>query len=285
MHKIRKAIIPVAGLGTRFLPITKAVPKEMLPIVDIPTIEYIVKEAVDSGIEEILFVTNPYKNSIENYFDHHYELEERLKKNNKNEQLEKVLKPTCMASFMFLRQGEPLGTGHAIKICKNFINGEPFAVLYGDDIIDSSVPCLKQMINMYEKYDCNVLCALELSDKEIPSKGIIEYEDNNELKIKRLVEKPKLEEAPSKYGTIGRYILKPEIFDELDKIELKNGEYLLTDAFERLIKYQSFYACKLDGKYYDIGNQFGYLKCNIEFSLKREDIEKSLKEYLKNIEL
>lgn len=214
MQKIRKAIIPVAGLGTRFLPVTKSVPKEMLPIVDVPTIEYIVKEAIDSGIEEILFVVNPYKSSIENYFDHHYELEERLKISNKTEQLKKVLKPISMAKFMFLRQGEPLGTGHAIKICKNFINGEPFAVLYGDDIIDSNVPCLKQMINMYEKYDCNVLCALKLNDKEIPSKGIIEYEDSNELQVKRLVEKPKLEEAPSKYGTIGRYILKPEIFNK-----------------------------------------------------------------------
>lgn len=285
MQKIRKAIIPVAGLGTRFLPVTKSVPKEMLPIVDVPTIEYIVKEAVDSGIEEILFVASPYKSSIENYFDHHYELEERLKISNKTEQLKKVLKPISMAKFMFLRQGEPLGTGHAIKICKNFINGEPFAVLYGDDIIDSSVPCLKQMMNMYEEYDCNVLCALKLNDKEIPSKGIIEYEDNNELRVKRLVEKPKLEEAPSKYGTIGRYILKPEIFDELDKIELKNGEYLLTDAFELLMKYQPFYACKLNGNYYDIGNQFGYLRCNIEYSLKRDDIKDSLKEYLKNIEL
>lgn len=280
--EVRKAIIPVAGLGTRFLPITKAVPKEMLPIVDIPTIEYIVKEAVDSGIEEILFVTNPYKSSIENYFDHHYELEQRLKISKKEKQLEKVLKPIGMANFMFIRQGEPLGTGHAIKICKNFVGNEPFAVLYGDDIIDSDVPCLKQMINMYEKYDCNVLCALKLSDEEIPSKGIIEYTDSDELIVKRLVEKPKLEEAPSKYGTIGRYILKPEIFDELEKIELKNGEYLITDAFERLMKYQPFYACKLDGKYYDIGNQFGYLKCNIEYSLKREDIKEKLSDYLKN---
>ena len=155
--------------------------------------------------------------------------------------------------------------------------------MYGDDIIDSSVPCLKQMINMYEQYDCNVLCAQKLSDKEIPSKGIIEYEDANEIYIKRLVEKPSLEEAPSKFGTIGRYILKPEIFDELDKIEIKNGEYLLTDAFERLMKYQKFVACELDGKYYDIGNQLGYLKCNIDFSLKRADIKEGLKEYLKYI--
>ena len=283
MKKIRKAIIPVAGLGTRFLPITKAVAKEMLPIIDIPTIEYIVKEAVDSGIEEILFVTNPYKASIENYFDHHYELEQRLKLSGKNKQLDRVLQPINMAKFMFIRQGEPLGTGHALKICKNFINNEPFAVLYGDDIIDNDIPCLKQLIDMYEKYDCNVLCALELSDEEIPSKGIIEYADEDNLIVKRLVEKPKLEEAPSKYGTIGRYILKPEIFDELDKIEIKNGEYLLTDAFERLMKYQPFYACKLKGKYYDIGNQFGYLKCNIEYALKDESIKDSLKKYLNEI--
>ncbi len=282
MRKVRKAIIPVAGFGTRFLPITKAVPKEMLPIVDIPTIEYIVKEAVDSGIEEILFVTNPYKKSIEDYFDHHYELEAKLKENHKDKQLECILKPINMATYTFIRQGSPLGTGHAIKICKNFVQDEPFAILYGDDIIDSSVPCLKQMINMYEKYDCNVLCAQKLSDEEIPSKGIIEYEDNDELYIKRLVEKPKLDDAPSKFGTIGRYILKPEIFDELDKIEIKNGEYLLTDAFERLMKYQKFAACKLDGTYYDIGNQLGYLKCNIDFSLKRDNIREGLKDYLNN---
>lgn len=285
MKKIRKAIIPVAGLGTRFIPITKAVPKEMLPIVDIPTIEYIVKEAVLSGIEEILFVVNPYKSSIENYFDHHYELEERLKISHKDKQLEKVLKPISMAKFMYIRQGEPLGTGHAVKICKSFIGDEPFAILYGDDMIDAQVPCLKQMIDMYEKYDCNVLCALKLDDKEIPSKGIIEYEDSSELKVKRLVEKPKLEDAPSKYGTIGRYILKPEIFDELDKINLTNGEYLLTDAFERFMKYEPFYACKLKGKYYDIGNQFGYLKCNIEYALKRDDIKDTVREYLQNIKL
>lgn len=282
MKKVRKAIIPVAGFGTRFLPVTKAVPKEMLPIASIPTIEYIVKEAVDSGIEEILFVTNPYKKSIEDYFDHHYELEEKLKLNHKDKQLETILKPVDMAAYTFIRQGSPLGTGHAIKICKNFIQNEPFAILYGDDIIDSSVPCLKQMINIYEKYDCNVLCAQELSDEEIPSKGIIEYEDNDELYIKKLVEKPKLEDAPSKFGTIGRYVLKPEIFDELDKINIKNGEYLLTDAFDLLMKYQKFAACKLDGKYYDIGNQFGYLKCNIEFSLKRDDIKECLKDYIKN---
>ena len=149
MKKVRKAIIPVAGFGTRFLPITKAVPKEMLPIVDIPTIEYIVKEAVDSGIEEILFVTNPYKKSIEDYFDHNYELEAKLKENHKDKQLECILKPINMATYTFIRQGSPLGTGHAIKICKNFVQNEPFAILYGDDIIDSGVPCLKQMINMY----------------------------------------------------------------------------------------------------------------------------------------
>lgn len=280
MKKIKKAIIPVAGLGTRFLPITKSVPKEMLPIIDVPAIEYVVKEAIDSGIEEILFVTNSYKKSIEDYFDHHYELENRLKSNGKTEQLNKILKPINMAKFMFIRQGEPLGTGHALKVCKSFIKDEPFAILYGDDIIDNDVPCLKQMIEMYEKYDCNVLCALELSDEEIPSKGIIEYEENSDLIVKRLVEKPKLEDAPSKFGTIGRYILKPEIFAELEKIEMKNGEYLLTDAFERLMKYDQFYACKLQGKYYDIGNQFGYLKCNIEYGLKDEKIKENLKKYL-----
>lgn len=285
MRKIRKAIIPIAGMGTRFLPATKALAKEMLPIVDKPTIEYIVEEAVNSGIEEILFITSPYKKNIEDHFDRSFELEKRLEKNNKLEQLEMIRNISNLASFYYLRQGEPLGTGHAIRLAKSFVGDEPFAILYGDDIVVSEVPCLKQMMQMYEKYDCNVLCVEELDNYLIPQKGIVEYENIESGKVKGLVEKPKLEEAPSRNGTIGRYILKPEIFAELEKIDMKNGEYLLTDALLTLMRKQNFYACKLNGTYYDVGNQFGYIKANVEFALAREDLSNIMREYLSNLKI
>ncbi len=285
MKRVRKAIIPVAGMGTRFLPATKALAKEMLPIVDKPTIEYIVEEAVKSGIEEILFITSPYKKNIEDHFDRSFELEKRLEKSNKLEQLEMIKNISNLASFYYIRQGEPLGTGHAVRLAKNFIGDEPFAILYGDDIVVSEIPCLKQMMQIYEKNDCNVLCAEELDDYLIPQKGIIEYEDIESGKVKGLVEKPKLEEAPSKHGTLGRYILKPEIFEELEKIGMTNGEYLLTDALLALMRKQDFYACKLDGKYYDVGNQIGYIKANVEFALARKDLSEAMHEYLSKLKI
>lgn len=285
MKKIRKAIIPVAGMGTRFLPATKALAKEMLPIVDKPTIEYIVEEAVKSGIEEILFITSPYKKNIEDHFDRSFELEKGLEQNSKLEQLEMVKSISSLASFYYLRQGEPLGTGHAIKLAKNFIGDEPFAILYGDDIVASEVPCLKQLIQVYEKYDCNVLCAEELEDYQIPQKGIIAYEDIESGKISGLVEKPKLEVAPSKHGTLGRYILKPEIFRELEYIPKTNGEYLLTDALLSLMQKQDFYACKVKGTYYDVGNQLGYIRANVEFALSRPDLSEAMREYLKSLNI
>lgn len=285
MRRVRKAIIPVAGMGTRFLPATKALAKEMLPIVDKPTIEYIVEEAVNSGIEEILFITSPYKKNIEDHFDRSFELEKRLEKSNKLEQLEMIKNISNLASFYYIRQGEPLGTGHAVRLAKSFIGDEPFAILYGDDIVVSEVPCLKQMMQVYEKYDCNVLCAEELDDYLISQKGIVEYEDIESGKVKGLVEKPKLEEAPSRHGTLGRYILKPEIFEELEQIDMTNGEYLLTDALLALMRKQDFYACKLNGTYYDVGNQFGYIKANVEFAMARKDMREAMREYLKNLKV
>lgn len=283
MKHIRKAIIPVAGMGTRFLPATKALAKEMLPIVDKPTIQYIVEEAINSGIEEILFITSPYKKNIEDHFDRSFELEARLERSGKTEQLQIVKNISELARCYYIRQGEPLGTGHAILLAKEFIGNEPFAILYGDDVIDAKVPCLKQMINVYEKYDCNVLCAEELDSYLIPQKGIISYEDSNTGKINGLVEKPKLEDAPSTHGTLGRYILKPAIFEELEKLPMVNGEYLLTDAILSLMEKQEFYACKLDGRYYDVGNQFGYIKANIEFALHRDGLKEMIENYLKQI--
>lgn len=282
MKKVRKAVIPVAGMGTRFLPVTKSVPKEMLPIIDKPTLQYIVEECVNSGIEEILFITSPYKRNVEDHFDQSFELETRLERNNKLKELEIVKNISKMCKIYYIRQGEPLGSGHAIKLAKSFIGDEPFAVLYGDDIIKSDIPALKQLIEVYEKYDANVIGIQEVDKNLVYKYGIIEFETEN--KIKSIIEKPSIEEAPSNFAGLGRYIVKPEIFDELDKLDKgKGNEYQFTDGMLNLMNSQDFYACKFKGTYYDIGNQLGYLKANIAFALDRDDLKDELKQYLKNI--
>ena len=282
MKKVRKAVIPVAGMGTRFLPVTKSVPKEMLPIIDKPTLQYIVEECVNSGIEEILFITSPYKRNVEDHFDQSFELETRLERNNKLKELEIVKNISKMCKIYYIRQGEPLGSGHAIKLAKSFIGDEPFAVLYGDDIIKSDIPALKQLIEVYEKYDANVIGIQEVDKNLVYKYGIIEFETEN--KIKSIIEKPSIEEAPSNFAGLGRYIVKPEIFDELDKLDKgKGNEYQFTDAMLNLMNSQDFYACKFKGTYYDIGNQLGYLKANIAFALDRDDLKDELKHYLKSI--
>lgn len=281
MKKIRKCVIPVAGMGTRFLPATKATPKEMLPIIDKPTIQYIIEEAVASGIEEILLITSPYKNSVIDHFDRSYELESRLAKSGKNDKLALIENISNLAKFTFIRQGEPNGSGHAIRLARSFVGDEPFAVMYGDDIIKSDVPVLKQLIDVYEEKDCNVIGVQEVDHKLVYKYGIVEYADE-EGKIKRLVEKPSLEEAPSNDAGLGRYIVKPEIFEELDHLERGAGnEYQFSDAMLALMQKQDFYACKFDGKYFDIGNQLGYLKANVDFALDREDVKDEFYEYLK----
>ena len=282
MKKVRKAVIPVAGMGTRFLPVTKSVPKEMLPIIDKPTLQYIVEECVNSGIEEILFITSPYKRNVEDHFDQSFELETRLERNNKLKELEIVKNISKMCKIYYIRQGEPLGSGHAIKLAKSFIGDEPFAVLYGDDIIKSDMPALKQLIEVYEKYDANVIGIQEVDKNLVYKYGIIEFETEN--KIKSIIEKPSIEEAPSNFAGLGRYIVKPEIFDELDKLDKgKGNEYQFTDGMLNLMNSQDFYACKFKGTYYDIGNQLGYLKANIAFALDRDDLKDELKHYLKSI--
>ena len=282
MKKIRKAVIPVAGMGTRFLPVTKSVPKEMLPIIDKPTLLYIVEECVDSGIEEILFITSPYKTSIENHFDQSFELEARLAKSNKLKELEKVQKISKMCKIYYTRQGEPLGSGHAIKMAQAFIGNEPFAVLYGDDLMKSEVPVLKQLIDVYEKYDCNVIGVQEVAKELVYKYGIIEFESDD--KIKGIVEKPSPDKAPSNYAGLGRYIVKPEIFEEIENLNPgKGNEYQFTDAMLELMKKQDFRACKFKGTYLDIGNQFGYLKANILFGLERDDIKDDLRKFLNQI--
>lgn len=284
MKKVRKCVIPVAGMGTRFLPGTKAIPKEMFPIIDKPAIQYIVEEAVNSGIEEILFITSSYKNSVIDHFDKNFELETRLKNSGKEDKLEIVKKISDLATFTYIRQGEPLGSGHAIRLAKNFVGDEPFAVMYGDDVMMYDKPVLKQLIDMYEEKDSNVIGVQEV-DKELTYKyGIIEYANKETGKIKRIVEKPKVEDAPSCDAGLGRYIVKPEIFDELEKLSKgAGGEYQFTDAMLSLMNKQDFYACKFDGKYFDIGSQFGYLKANIEFALKRDDLKEDVKEYIENM--
>ena len=282
MKKIRKAVIPVAGLGTRFLPATKSLAKEMLPIIDKPTIQYIVEECVASGIEEILLITSPYKKNIEDHFDQSYELESRLEKNNKLKELEIVKSISKLCKIYYIRQGEPLGSGHAIKLAKSFINNEPFAVLYGDDLMQYETPVLKQLIELYEEKDCNVIGCQEVDKSLVYKYGIIEFDNNN--RIKSIIEKPNINEAPSNIAGLGRYIVKPEIFDELENLKPSvNGEYQFTDAMLSLMKKQDFYACLYKGKYFDIGNQIGYLKANIEFGLQRTDIKEELIKYLKNI--
>lgn len=282
MKKVRKAVIPVAGMGTRFLPVTKSVPKEMLPIIDKPTLQYIVEECVNSGIEEILFITSPYKRNVEDHFDQSFELETRLERNNKLKELEIVKNISKMCKIYYIRQGEPLGSGHAIKLAKSFIGDEPFAVLYGDDIIKSDMPALKQLIEVYGKYDANVIGVQEVDKNLVYKYGIVDFENGD--KIKSIVEKPSIEEAPSNFAGLGRYIVKPEIFDELDKLDKgKGNEYQFTDGMLNLMKKQDFYACKFKGTYYDIGNQLGYLKANIAFALDRDDLKDELKQYLKNI--
>jgi UTP--glucose-1-phosphate uridylyltransferase len=284
MKKIRKAVIPVAGMGTRFLPVTKSIPKEMLPIVDIPTIEYIVDEAVASGIEEILFITSPYKKALEDHFDISYELENRLATSHKDKELAMVQAISKKCKFYYIRQGEPLGSGHAINLAKSFIGDEPFAVMYGDDIMyyKDRKPVLKQLIDIYEKYDANVIGVQQVDSSLVHKYGIIKYSDEKSGKIETIIEKPKLEDAPSNSAGLGRYIVKPTIFDILYDLKAGAGnEIQFTDAMKELMTRESFYACRFDGEYYDVGSKIGYLKANLNYALDRDDLRDELTEYIK----
>ena len=267
---VRKAVIPVAGFGTRFLPITKSIPKEMLPIVDKPIICYIVEEVVASGVTDILFVTSKYKKEIEDYFDSHYELEHLLEAKGKIEQLSLIKEASTLCNMYFIRQPEALGNGHAVNLAKAFVGNEPFAVLFGDDLMKSDTPVLKQLIDVHDKTGGNVIAAQEVPMDKISSYGVLKFADDNSNRIEGLVEKPKMEEAPSSYAITGRYVLNPEIFDALDKIDLSPaGEYYLTDAMLKLMETQEFYGCKYEGKYYDTGSKLGYLKATVDFALDR----------------
>lgn len=285
--KIRKAIIPAAGLGTRFLPATKAQPKEMLPIVDKPTIQYIVEEAVASGIEEIIIIIGRGKRSIEDHFDKSYELEDTLLKKNKLDLLEEVQKISNLVNIVYVRQKEAKGLGHAILCAKSVIGDEPFAVLLGDDIVMSEIPCLKQIIDVFEYYNSSVVAVQHVPDHEVSRYGIIKPKGNlnevNLFHIDSLVEKPKKVDAPSNYAIMGRYVLAPQIFEILERIPYGAGDELqLTDAINELNKHQAVLAYNFLGKRYDIGDKIGFVKATIDFALERDDISEEVYEYLQN---
>lgn len=284
---IKKAVIPAAGLGTRFLPATKAQPKEMLPIVDKPTIQYIIEEAVESGIEDIIIVTGRNKRAIEDHFDKSVELEMLLERTGKHEMLELVENISNLVDIHYVRQKEPLGLGHAVLCAKKFIGNEPFAVLLGDDIIDSSEePALKQMIQRYNQVQSSILGCNEVPRTEVNKYGIVEYSEKIEdmYKVKSLVEKPSIEEAPSTQAIVGRYILTPTIFDLLEKgVPDKKGEIQLTDAIDSLLGQEEIYSYILKGNRYDVGDKFGFLQASIDFALKRPDLKDKLENYLQQI--
>lgn len=281
--KVRKAIIPAAGLGTRFLPATKAQPKEMLPIVDKPTIQYIIEEAVASGIEEILIITGRNKKSIEDHFDKSVELEMELEKAGKQEMLNIVRGISDMVDIHYIRQKEPRGLGHAIHCAKSFVGNEPFAVMLGDDVVDSKVPCLKQLINCFNEYKTTILGVQTVDLQNVNKYGIIDglHIEDRVYKVKKLVEKPSIDEAPSNIAILGRYIITPKIFEILENTKPgKANEIQLTDALEELIKNEAIYAYDFVGKRYDVGDKLGFLQATTEFALKREELRDSFIEYL-----
>ena len=281
--KVRKAIIPAAGLGTRFLPATKAQPKEMLPIVDKPTIQYIIEEAVASGIEEILIITGRNKKSIEDHFDKSVELEMELEKAGKQEMLDLVKGISDMVDIHYIRQKEPRGLGHAIHCAKSFVGNEPFAVMLGDDVVESEVPCLKQLIDCFNEYKTTILGVQTVASENVDKYGIVDgiHIEDRVYKVKRLVEKPEVEEAPSNVAILGRYIITPKIFEILENTKPgKGNEIQLTDALETLIKNEAMYAYDFEGRRYDVGDKLGFLQATVEFALKREEIRESFIEYL-----
>lgn len=286
-NKIRKAIIPAAGLGTRFLPATKAQPKEMLPIVDKPTIQYIIEEAIASGIEEILIITGKNKKCIEDHFDKSVELEMELDKNHKTELLELVKDISDMVDIHYIRQKEPKGLGHAISCAKTFVGDEPFAILLGDDIVyNDEKPCLKQLIDCYNEYKTSILGVQTVDEENVSKYGIVDGipVENRVCKVKGLVEKPSMDEAPSNTAILGRYIVTPKIFDILHNTKPgKGNEIQLTDALLELIKEEAMYAYNFEGRRYDVGDKLGYLEATVEYALRKPELRDEFIEYIKSI--
>lgn len=286
MKRIRKAIIPAAGLGTRFLPATKAMPKEMLPIVDKPTIQYIVEEAIASGIEDIIIVTGKGKRAIEDHFDNAPELEKNLESKGKLELLEKVQISGNLGNIHYIRQKNPNGLGHAVLCAKQFIGDEPFAVLLGDDIVEGKTPCLRQLIDQYEKTGSSVIGVQNVPDEDTHRYGIIApgKQEGRLNEVKRFVEKPAKGTAPSNLAIMGRYVLTPEIFRFLENQEAgAGGEIQLTDAIEKLNQQQAVYAYDFEGARYDVGEKQGFIKTNIEFALKDPDLREETIRFMEQI--
>ncbi len=290
--KVRKAVFPAAGLGTRFLPATKAQPKEMLPLVDKPIIQYGVEEAMASGCDQIIIITGRGKQAIEDHFDVSYELEKMLEERGKTDLLNIVRSISDMMYVSYVRQKEALGLGHAVLMAREIVGKEPFAVLLADDVIDAKVPCLKQMVQVFEKTQCSVLATQVVEGKMISAYGVLDVKpadgsfDGRLYEIKNMVEKPRPEEAPSNLAIIGRYILTPTIFDCLAKTQTgAGGELQLTDGMRLLLQKEKMYAYVYEGRRHDAGDKLGFLKATVEFALKREDLGEPFREYLKSLKL
>ena len=286
--KIRKAVFPAAGLGTRFLPATKASPKEMLPLVDKPLIQYSVEEAVASGIESILIITGREKSSIENHFDISFELEQVLREKGKDDLFEQVRAISDIVNISYTRQKQALGLGHAIYQGKDFVGDESFAALLADDVVDAEKPALKQMIEVYEKYESPVIATMQVAGEAISRFGVIDADEVEPgvFKIKDMIEKPAFSDAPSDLAIIGRYIFTPDIFAAIEETEPgAGGEIQITDAMRRLLKKRPLYAVRLNGTRHDAGDKLGFLIATVEFALKREDLGKDFRSYLKSLKL
>lgn len=287
-QRVRKAVFPAAGLGTRFLPATKASPKEMLPLVDKPLIQYVVEEAVASGIESIVIVTGRGKSAIEDHFDISYELEKLLEERGKTDELKAMRAIAHLASVGYVRQREALGLGHAVLQARDLVGNEPFAVMLSDDIIDSQTPALKQLLNVYEKYDAPVVAVFEVEGQAISRFGVVDAEqvEAGVYKIRDMVEKPPVADAPSNLAIIGRYILTPDIFDEIENTRPGAvGEIQITDAMRSLLKKRPFYAVRFEGTRYDAGDKLGFLMATVQFALKHPELGPEFTEYLRSLKL
>jgi UTP--glucose-1-phosphate uridylyltransferase len=291
--KVRKAVFPAAGLGTRFLPATKSIPKEMLPVVDKPLIQYGVEEAIASGVEDIIIVTGRGKSSIEDHFDKSFELEQLLESKKKADMLDMVRKISDMSDVFYIRQKEALGLGHAVHRAKELVGDEPFAVLLSDDVIASKTPCVRQLVDVYEQYGATVLALMEVPREQISAYGVVDAEPVSDgkfgdrlFKIRNTVEKPKAADAPSNLAIIGRYVLTPDIFGCIESIEPgSGGEIQLTDGLKYMLKTRPIYGLKFEGRRYDAGDKAGFLKATVEFALEREDLGPAFREYLKSLSL
>jgi UTP--glucose-1-phosphate uridylyltransferase len=291
MKKVKRAVFPAAGLGTRFLPATKAQPKEMLPLVDKPIIQYAVEEAVAAGLENLVIITGRGKNAIEDHFDISYELEKILEERGKSDLLNLVRAVSEMVHIAYVRQKEALGLGHAILVARDLMHDEPFAVLLGDDVIEAEVPCIRQLMNVYGRYESSVVAIMEVPPGETSRYGIIKGHplpdgDGSLYEVVDMVEKPKVEEAPSNLAIIGRYVLTPEIFDALEETgKGSGGEIQLTDGLRRLVSRQRVLAYKFQGTRHDAGDKLGFLQATVQFALKNEELGPAFRAYLKSLEL